>query len=135
MMKNELKDFVHQIDTMNTISGGVAATHVKIDKKPDQLIIRVSAPSMSSESFNIFLRGNQLVIYSTLQDAETYNLNEAKSAARHMTPVFNRVFEIPPMVDKERIDAVFEQGTLKVIIPFNGDPSEMDVKRIDIREY
>jgi HSP20 family molecular chaperone IbpA len=90
---------------------------------------------MSSESFNIFLRGNQLVIYSTLQDAETYNLNEAKSAARHMTPVFNRVFEIPPMVDKERIDAVFEQGTLKIIIPFNGDPSEMDVKRIDIREY
>ena len=67
-MKNVLRDFVHQIDTMNTISGGVAATAVNIDKNTDNITIRINAPSMSSDSFNIYLQGNQLVVYSVLND-------------------------------------------------------------------
>ncbi|MFP4096980.1 MAG: Hsp20/alpha crystallin family protein [Cyclobacteriaceae bacterium] len=134
-MKNILKDLVHQIDTMNTISGGVAATTVKINREPDQVTININAPSMSSESFNIFLRGNQLVVYSVLNDTDIYDFSDAKSAARHMTPVFNQVFEIPPIVDRERIDAIYEKGMLKVIMPYNGDPSVIDVKRIEIREF
>lgn len=136
MMKNVLKDFVHQLDAMNTISGGVAATTVNIDKNTDNITINISAPSMSSESFNIFLQNHKLVVYSVLNDGDViFEENQAKSAARHMVPVFNRVFEIPPMVDREQIDAIYEDGMLKVVMPFSGDPSKMDIKRIDIREY
>ncbi len=136
MMKNVLKDFVHQLDAMNTISGGVTATTVKVDKNKDNVTIKISAPSMGSESFNIFLQNNQLVVYSVLNDGEVmFDENQAKSAARHMVPVFNQVFEIPPTVDRDQIDAIYEQGILKVIMPFSGDPGKMDIKRIDIREY
>lgn len=134
-MKNVLKDFVHQLDAMNTISGGIAATTVNIDKHTDNITIKINAPTLSSESFNIFLQGNQLVVYSVLNGDEIAEEDQFKGAARHMVPMFNRVFEIPPMVDREQIDAVYEEGMLKVIMPFNSDPSMMNVKRIDIRQY
>ena len=135
-MKNVLKSFVHQLDTMNTISGGVTATAVNINENKDNITIQISAPTMSSESFNIFVQNHQLVVYSVLNDADTiFDKNQAKNAARHMVPVFNKVFEIPPAVDREQIDAIYEEGKLKVVMPFSGDPSEMEIKRIDIREY
>lgn len=134
-MKNVLRDFVHQIDTMNTISGGVAATAVNIDKNTDNITIRINAPSMSSESFNIYLQGNQLVVYSVLNDDSVLENEYARGAARHMVPVFNKVFEIPTIVDRDQIDAVYEEGLLKVIMPFSSDPSKMDIKKIQIRHY
>ncbi len=135
-MKNVLKDFVHQLDAMNTISGGVTATTIKIDKNTDNLTIRINAPSLSSDSFNLFLSGNQLVVYAVLNDTDLLeDESSPKSASRHMVPLFNRVFEVPPVVDREQIDAVFQNGQLKVVMPFTDDPRNMDIKRIDIREY
>lgn len=136
-MKNDLKDFVHQINAMNSIGGGVATTTVNIDKHTDHITLTIKAPTLSSESFNIFLQGNKLIVYSILNDKKylAEQQSEAKNAARHMIPLFNEVFDIPSIVDRDQIDAVYEKGVLKVIIPFNGDPNKMNVKRIDIRQY
>jgi HSP20 family molecular chaperone IbpA len=131
-MKNILKDFIHQIDTMNTISGGTTATRVNLKKESDRIVIEVSAPTVHSDSFNIYLRGNQLIVYTVLNDINF--IDSSDQAARHMVPMFNRVFEIPPHVDRELIDAVYEDGFLRVILPYNGGETE-EVKRIDIREY
>lgn len=134
MMKNVLKDFVHQFDTMNTIGGGVALTTVNIDRQTDHLTINISAPSMSSDAFNIFVRGNQLVVYSVLNEVDLFE-DDAKRSARHMIPVFNRIFEIPPIVDKDQIEAIYEYGILKLYLPYNEDGDAMKVKKIDIKEY
>ena len=132
-MKNVLKDFVHQIDAINTIAGGTCATLVDIKKGTDKLIIQVNAPSVSSDSFNIYVHGNQLVVYTTLNDLDEI-ANEDKQSSRHMAPMFNRIFNIPATVDKEQIDAVFEHGQLKIMLPY-GANQDMPAKRIDIREY
>ncbi len=132
-MKNVLKDFVHQIDAMNTITGGTSATLVNIKKGADKLIIQVNAPSISSDSFNIYVHGNQLVVYTTLNDLDGI-ANEDEQSSRHMAPIFNRTFNIPATVDKDQIDAVFEHGQLKILLPY-GENEDMPAKRIDIREY
>ena len=132
-MKNILKDFVHQIDTMNTIGGGTTATLVQVKKESDKLVIEVNAPTVHSESFNIYLRGNQLIVYTVLNDASMM-VDDTEQSARHMIPMFNRVFELPLSVDREQIDAIYENGRLRVILPFNEGETE-EVKRIDIREY
>ena len=132
-MKNVLKDFVHQIDAINTISGGTTATRVNLKKDTDKLVINVNAPSVSSDSFNIYVHGNQLVVYTTLNDLNTVS-DEEQQSSRHMTPIFNRIFNIPPAVDKEQIDAVFEDGNLSISLPY-GANQNMPAKRIDIREY
>ena len=132
-MKNVLKDFVHQIDAINTITGGTVATRVNVKKGSDKLIIQVDAPSINSDSFNIYVHGNQLVVYTTLSDLNEVADEEAQSS-RHMAPLFNRTFSIPATVDKEQIDAVFEDGRLKILLPY-GANEDMPAKRIDIREY
>ncbi len=132
-MKNVLKDFVHQIDAINTITGGTVATMVNLKKSADKLIIQVNAPSVNSESFNIYVHGNQLVVYTTLNDV-TAVADEDEQSSRHMAPIFNRTFSIPPAVDKDQIDAVFEHGQLKILLPF-GAGNNVPAKRIDIREY
>ncbi|MEK6476821.1 Hsp20 family protein [Catalinimonas sp. 4WD22] len=134
MMKNVLKDFVHQFEAMNTIGGGTAAASVNVDKQKDHLTIVISAPSVSSDSFNIFLSGNQLVVYAVLKGPELLE-NDARKEARHTVPVFNQIFEIPPFVDKEQIDAIFEKGLLKVHMPYTDEQDMMKVKKINIREY
>lgn len=132
-MKNILKDFIHQIDTMNTIGGGTTATRVHVKKESDRMVIEVSAPSVHSDSFNIYLRGNQLIVYTILNDTNLLG-DDLNQAARHMVPMFNRIFDIPLYVDREQIDAVYENGYLRVILPYNEGETEQ-VKRIDIREY
>lgn len=132
-MKNTLKDFVHQLDTMNTIGGGTTATMVNVKKKSDKVVIEVIAPTVHSDSFNIFVRGNQLIVYTVL-NGDMPGQDDTEQSARHMVPMFNRVFEIPSFVDREQIDAIYEDGRLRVILPFNGGEPE-EVKRIDIREY
>lgn len=132
-MKNVLKDFVHQIDAINTITGGTVATMVNLKKGTDKLIIQVNAPSVNSDSFNIYVHGNQLVVYTTLNDVSAV-AGEDEQSARHMAPIFNRTFSIPPAVDKDQIDAVFERGQLKILLPF-GASNDVPAKRIDIREY
>ncbi len=132
-MKNVLKDFVHQIDVINTITGGTVATLVNVKKGSDKLIIQVNAPSVNSDSFNIYVHGNQLVVYTTLNDV-TAVADDDEQSSRHMAPIFNRTFSIPPAVDKDQIDAVFERGQLKILLPF-GASDDVPAKRIDIREY
>ena len=132
-MKNVLKDFVHQIDAINTITGGSVATMVNVKKGSDRLVIQVNAPSIQSDSFNIYVHGNQLVVYTTLNDLNEV-AGEDEQSSRHMAPIFNRTFNIPATVDKEQIDAVFEDGRLRILLPF-GANEDMPAKRIDIREY
>jgi HSP20 family protein len=131
-MKNVLKDFVHQIDAINTITGGTVATLVDVQKRADQLVIQVNAPSVNSESFNIYVHGNQLVVYTILSDVSAV-AGEDEHSSRHMAPLFNRTFNIPPAVDKDQIDAVFERGQLRILLPF-GASHDVPAKRIDIRE-
>ena len=132
-MKNILKDFVHQIDAINTITGGTIATLVDVKKGDDKVVIQLNAPSISSDSFNIYVHGNQLVVYATLNDLNEV-AEEDEQSSRHMAPLFNRTFNIPATVDKEQIDAVFEDGRLKIVLPFGANQGA-PAKRIDIREY
>ena len=132
-MKNVLKDFVHQIDAINTITGGTVATRVNVKKNNEKLVIQVNAPSINSDSFNIYVHGNQLVVYTTLNDLNEIT-DEDEQSSRHMAPIFNRTFNIPATVDKEQIDAVFEDGRLKILLPY-GASEDTPAKRIDIREY
>ena len=132
-MKNALRNFVHQIDAINTISGGTVATKVNVKKANDHVVIQVNAPSINSDSFNIYVHGDQLVVYTTLSDVDEVAHEETHSS-RHMAPLFNRTFNIPTTVDKEQIDAVFEDGRLRIMLPF-GANEDTPAKRIDIREY
>lgn len=134
-MKNVLKNFVHHLDAMNTISGGTIATSVNVRKTDHQIDILINAPTVPSEAFNIFVQGNQLIVYSTLRsEKDKWLTDEENIASKHMVPLFNQVFDIPQNVIVDDIEAIFENGKLRLILPFN-ESSTVPVKRINIREF
>jgi HSP20 family molecular chaperone IbpA len=57
---------------------------------------------------------------------------QEENTQRVLIPSFIRSFPLSPFVDKDRIEAVFEAGELKVIVPKNPQPEEKP-RKIEIR--
>ena len=120
------KDFIRglmpHLDLMNTIGGGVAQAAMRIDKREKGVVVRIAAPSVSSEKFHVVLKENVLTVY-----AEFRHSAEDELAA----PLFSRVLQLPAGLDLTRIDAVFEGHELQVRIPYqpNAEPREITIKQ------
>jgi HSP20 family protein len=128
-MKNEFKDFVNHIDMLNTINGGTSLTSMVVDKKDDKLTVSISAPTVEGDAYNLLLRGDQLIVYTMLSDDW---LRDATSEVNKM-PLFARTIDLPPFVDREAIDAVYENGELHIVLPFT--ETNKAIKKIDIKHY
>jgi HSP20 family protein len=107
--KQLLKNLANQIDLLNTINGGVAETQVRVDKRQKGAIIRVSAPSVQPEAFQVVLHNNILILFSTLKREDNPEL---------MAPLFHQTYMLPPQVNLTAIEAVHENGELQVRLPY-----------------
>jgi HSP20 family protein len=121
--RNIIRNFIPQLDLLNTLGGGVAQPQLRVDKHEHGVLIRVSAPSVQPETFHVVLNNQRLTVY-----AEYRHTPEDKLAA----PLFAHTFDLPPMLDLDRIDAVHEDGELRVRIPFENPADrqrEINIKR------
>ncbi len=126
-MKNELKDYVTQINWLNTITGGVSMTAIQVEHDNQKLVISLSAPSVNPESFHIFIKNDKLTIHSFLPETiERFLQAEDETPV----PVFQRVFDIPAFIDSEHIQAIYESGQIHVHLPFRSEDEAP--RRIDI---
>lgn len=125
---NILKDLTRQIDVSNTINGGSAPTKINFEKHEDNLTIKLSAPGIIGENYDIYIRANQLIVYSY------FYYGMPSSEEQNQFPFFSRKFEIPNFVNPDDIEAIDENDELKIIMPFNPDKVN-DVKRVDIKHY
>lgn len=126
LLKNRdlLRNLLKQGDYWNAMNGGVSMTSYKTYKTSKALVIEISAPTVSPDSFNILLNINQLIVY-TLFKGERHMEN-------NMIPMFSRSFELPINADSDNIDAVFEASKLKIIVPFITDMDKYK-RKIDIK--
>ncbi len=123
---NMWRGFLKQIDLTNTLNGGVSMTSLDMEEQENSLVITVSAPGVSPESFNIFIDHYKLIILSTLP-------NEDLMDEENMyIPMFYKAFDIPYFVEGSKIDAVYEDGVLKVILPYREKSTTLQ-RKIDIK--
>ena len=126
LLKNKplLRNLLKQGDYWNAMNGGVSMTSFKTYNTNEAAVIEISAPTVSPDRFNIILNVNQLIVY-TLFKGESHNDNT-------MVPMFSKSFELPFYADTSNIDAIFEDGTLKIVIPFKNDLDQLK-RKIDIK--
>jgi HSP20 family protein len=78
--------------------------------------IHASIPGVKKEDIVLDVKANELII-----SGERSNENESKDAKRLVSEIrygsFSRTFYLPDMVNKDKIEAKFENGILKVVIP------------------
>jgi len=127
-MKNDLKGYVSQVNWLNTITGGVSMTDIQVEHDSQKLTISLAAPRVNPEAFHIFVKNDQLTIHSFLPETiESFLESEEETPV----PMFQRLFDIPAFVDSELIEAVYEDGHIRVHLPFRSEDEAP--RRIDIR--
>ena len=127
-----LRDMLKQIDLLNTINGGTASTSVDVTGTLDSIIIKVSAPTVPVEAFNILLDYTKLTVSIFAKEEMNVEISD-KWEMPALAPLFMKTFDLPAFVDLDKIEAVHENNALSVILPFR-DTTESLQRLIDIKE-
>ena len=117
-----IRTIAPQLDLLNTIGGGVAQPQLRIDQRPKGVVVRVAMPTVSADSFRVVLNNQQLTVFNEYRHEPDDQLS---------APLFVQTLNLPTNLDLARIDAVQEDGELRVRIPFL-NPSDQQ-REIDIR--
>jgi HSP20 family molecular chaperone IbpA len=121
-----------QIDLLNTLYGGSSQTTMNVEREDERLLITLSAPGVKTNSFNVLVEGNKLVLYTLLVGSSLSQSDGGEGVSQRLAvPMFLRSMDIPSFVDADNIEAVHEHGKVTVSLPFKGE--EHMHRRIDIK--
>lgn len=127
--KNILAGLGKQINLSNTINGGITMTTMELSQTNEGYSARFTNPAFNGDNYHVEVNQNQLTVYTTLnQEFVDYT----EDGNKLLIPTFLRSFPIPPSVDIDGIEAVFEGNVLTVFAPFKPDFNNRS-KKIDIQ--
>jgi HSP20 family protein len=111
-------------DVINTLQGGHVQPVLKIRKHQNEFILKLNAPGVRMDSFDLILDFHRLHVNIHLPHPYT------EVALNH--PIFARSFNLPGYVDTKQIMAHYQPGQLQVILPFK-EMSDDQRRRINIQ--
>ena len=117
-----IRSIAPQLDLLNTIGGGVAQPQLRVDQRPQGVILRVAVPTVPPDRFRVVLNQQKLTVFGEYRHEPDDRL---------AAPLFVQTLDLPANLDLSRIDAVQEGPELRVRIPFL-NPSDQQ-REIDIR--
>ncbi len=105
---------------------------VNILETNEDFRVEVAAPGMNKEDFHLELDNDMLVIHSELT-----HKNESSDDKRYTRREFNyhsfkRTFYLPNTVESDKIEAVYKNGILSLVIPKKEEAKKKPVKTIKI---
>lgn len=107
---------------------------VNIKETADNFEVEMAAPGMRKEDFRIELNGNELTINSERQNQHEVAEGERYSRREFSYQSFQRSFTLPRnVVDVDQIDAKYENGVLRLLIPKREEAKQKPPKMIQIK--
>jgi HSP20 family protein len=114
------EDFLKPWNEMTGMYGLMGKTFtmpaVNITEDKDFYKISLAAPGLEKKDFNIDVEGNMLTISSEKEEKKEEK-NERLTRKEYNFSSFSRSFTLPEAVITEKIEAVYEGGELKVMLP------------------
>ncbi|WP_294237089.1 Hsp20/alpha crystallin family protein [uncultured Chryseobacterium sp.] len=106
---------------------------VNIKENDNHFEVEVAAPGMQKDDFRITLDGNLLTISSSKKN-ETEESKDYYTRREFSYQSFQRSFELAKdVVDEEHIEAKYENGVLKLIIPKTEKAKKQAPRLIEIK--
>ncbi|MBP8850827.1 MAG: Hsp20/alpha crystallin family protein [Breznakibacter sp.] len=105
---------------------------VNIKENGDNFEVEMAAPGFSKEEFKIELNNDLLTIFSEkrleneVQEGQTFTKREFSYQS------FSRSFTLPHTADSGKIEAKYENGILRVIIPKKEEAKPLPSRQISI---
>lgn len=106
-----VRELLMAANVNNTLSGGMSQPEISFKKESDRYLITASVPGVSLDKLQIEIVERSLILFYVLEfegDGSPFNV-----------PHVLRSFEITADIDFHKIQAIQEDGFLKIIMPFN----------------
>ena len=106
---------------------------VNVKETNENFEVEMAAPGMNKEDFKVQLDGNLLTITSEKNQENEVKDGERYSRREFSYQSFQRTFQLPKeVVDADKIEAKYENGVLKLVIPKNENAKPRPPKTIQI---
>jgi len=111
---------------------GINVPTANITENRKEYIVELAAPGLDRKDFNIELDEQTLTI-SAEKEMEEKKEEEQFSRKEYSFQSFKRTFYIPQAIKEDKIEAKYEKGVLKVIMPKLKETQTKTVQRIEIK--
>jgi len=117
----------------NNSSTNTTIPMVNVKETNENFEVEMAAPGMNKEDFKVELDGNLLTITSEKNQENESKDGERYSRREFSYQSFQRSFQLPKeVVDADKIEAKYENGVLKLVIPKNEKAKPRPPKTIQI---
>ena len=117
----------------NNSSTNTTIPLVNIKETNENFEVEMAAPGMNKEDFKVELDGNVLTITSERKDENEVKEGERYSRREFSYQSFQRLFQLPKeVVDADKIEAKYENGVLRLVIPKKEEAKPRPPKMIQI---
>jgi len=105
---------------------------VNITEQKNDYLVSLAVPGMKKEDFKIDIDGSMLTISSAKE--ETKEEKEKRFTRKEYNySSFSRSFTLPDEVNREKIDAKYEDGVLKITLPRKEEVKNPAAKQIAVK--
>ena len=105
---------------------------VNITEQKNDYLVSLAAPGLKKEDFKIDVDGNMLTISS--EKEETREEKDKKFTRKEYSySSFSRSFTLPEEINKEKIEAKYEDGVLKISLPRKEEAKKPAAKNIAVK--
>jgi HSP20 family protein len=101
---------------------------VNITESKDDYLVSLAAPGLKKDDFNIDVDGNLLTI-SSKKEEKKEEKDARYTRKEYSYSFFERSFTLPDEVNKDKIDARYEDGLLKLILPKKEEAKKMTISK------
>jgi len=108
----------------------VPAVNVKENDK--QFTVSIAAPGLKKEDFKINMEGDMLTI-SSEKEEEKKEKEERYNRQEYSFTAFSRTFTLPEHINKEAIQAKYEDGVLNIMLPKLENAKQITAKKITVK--
>lgn len=105
---------------------------VNIVEQKDSYEVSLAAPGMKKDDFNIDVEGDTLFI-SAEKKEEKEEKDEKYTRKEFNYSSFSRSFTLPDSVIKDKIDATYDNGLLRLVLPKTDEAKKASSKHISVK--
>jgi HSP20 family protein len=116
LFEDFFKPWSQWFDDSGLIKRVTSMPAVNIAENNDNYMVTLAAPGLKKEDFKIDLDGNMLTISSEKEENKEEK-DEKYTRQEYSYSSFSRSFTLPEDVKQENIDASYQNGELKIVLP------------------
>ena len=105
---------------------------VNIMEHKDEYQVSLAAPGLKKDDFNIAVDGNMLTISSEKEENKEEK-DKRFTRKEYSYSSFSRSFTLPEEINKEKIEAKYEDGVLKLSLPRKIEAKMPSAKQIAVK--